>query len=64
MRLLVSYGQWMVPISESAVGELLQQGVPSRVMFGRDRQGVSRLFIFSDCDAYGEFSKAPGSSIS
>ena len=59
MRLLVSYGQWMAPISESAVGEMLQQGVPSRVMSSMDRQGVSRLFIFSDSDAYGEFSKVP-----
>jgi hypothetical protein len=62
MRLLVSDGQWMVPISGSVVGEMLQQGVPSRVMFSRDRQGVSRLFIFSDSDAYGEFSKAPGNA--
>jgi len=60
MRLLVSYGQWMVPISESAAGDMLLQGLPSRVMFSRDQQGVSRLFIFSDGDAYTAFSKASG----
>ena len=58
MRCLVSYGQWMVPVSEAAAGEMLQQGQIPRVMFSRDAQGVSRLFIFSDGDAYSEYRKA------
>lgn len=62
MRLLVSYDQWMVPVSEAAVGEILQQGAVSRVMFGKDSEGVSRLFIFSDGGAYARFSQPGGSA--
>ncbi|HEX8096585.1 MAG TPA: hypothetical protein VF507_01060, partial [Pyrinomonadaceae bacterium] len=60
MRCLVSYGRWMIPVSEAAVGEMLQEGTASRVMFSKDAEGVSRLLIFSDGDAYNEYRKAAG----
>ena len=58
MRLLVSYQDWMVPVSEAAAGEMLQQGSVSRIMFSKDPQGVTRLFIFTDGEAYDRFNKA------
>jgi hypothetical protein len=60
MRCLVSYESWMVPVSEAAVGEMLRQGELSGVSFSKDPQGVSRLFIFSDGDAYSQFRQAAG----
>lgn len=62
MRCLVSYGQWMVPVSEAAVGEMLAQGAAPRLMFSRDAEGVSRLFIFSDDNAYDEYKRAAGAT--
>jgi hypothetical protein len=62
MRWLVSYDKWMVPVSEAAAGEMLQQSSAPGVMFSKDPQGISRLFIFSDGGAYSLFSKSAGST--
>ncbi|HEY6329817.1 MAG TPA: hypothetical protein VI756_10800 [Blastocatellia bacterium] len=62
LRRLVSYDKWMVPVSEAAAGEMLAQGAASRVIFNKDPQGVSRLFIFSDAEAYRRFREAAGTT--
>ncbi|HEX8072508.1 MAG TPA: hypothetical protein VF546_21350 [Pyrinomonadaceae bacterium] len=54
-RCLVSYDKWQVPVAEASVAETLQGRAQPRVLFSRDQEGVTRLFIFSDgaaCDAY------------
>lgn len=63
MRQLVSYGQWMVPVSDAAAAEMLEQGSLSRVMFSKDPEGVCRLFIFTDGDAYNRFTEIASGEI-
>ena len=58
MRGLVSYTQWNVQVSEAAANEMLQQNLAPRIMFNQDPQGVSRLYLYSGSDAYGEFCRA------
>lgn len=60
MREIVSYKQWSVPVSEEAAGEVLREGVLSRLMFHQDQEGISRLSIFSDGPAYVRFCQAVG----
>lgn len=60
MREIVSYKKWSVPISDAAVEVALQEKVLSGVMFNKDAQGVSRLFLFSDGPAYNRFCEVAG----
>ena len=62
MRCLISYQEWMIPVAEAAVAEMLQRGENPRIVYNTDPQGVSRLLIFSDADAYRQFSEGIGIS--
>ncbi len=60
MRRLVSYDSWMLPVSEAAAAEMASTGTASRLMYSQDAAGVSRLFLFSDGDAFSTYQKAVG----
>jgi len=50
----------MIPVSESALGEILREGSASRLLFSKDAAGTTRFFIFSDDEAYKRFSESSG----
>ena len=60
MREIVSYKKWSVQVSDAAVGEALNEGTLSRLMFVTDQNGVSRLCLFSDGDAYSRYCQMVG----
>lgn len=60
MRRLVSFERWMLPISEAAAADMLATGVASRLMYSEDDQGVTRLYLFSDDEAYHAYQRATG----
>lgn len=60
MRRLVSYEQWMLPVSEAAAAEMLDTGAASRLMISQDDLGISRLYLFSDGEAFAAYQQAVG----
>jgi len=60
MRRLVSFDKWMLPVSEAAAAAMLNTGEASRLMYSQDAEGVSRLYLFSDGEAYDAFREAVG----
>lgn len=60
LRRLVSFDQWMLPMSEAAAAEMLNTGKASRLMYSQDSEGVSRLYLFSDGEAFNAFRRAVG----
>jgi hypothetical protein len=60
MRRLVSFNQWMLPVSEAAAAEMMNTGTASRLMYSQDEHGISRLYLFSDGEAYRAFQQATG----
>jgi hypothetical protein len=60
LRHLVFHAQWSIPMSEAAVGETLATGGVSRVMTSKDPDGVTRLLIFSDEEAYRHYGQTTG----
>ena len=51
-RALVSRPDWSVPVSESAVAEMLAENTASRIQFSRNKEGKNCLLLFSSGDAY------------
>ena len=64
MRRLVSFDKWMLPVSEAAAAEMVSTGAASRLMYSQDGEGVSRLYLFSDGEAYTAFRDAVGQEAS
>ena len=64
MRRLVSFDQWMLPVSAEAAAEMENTGAASRLMYSQDGEGVSRLYLFSDGEAYAAFQEAVGQETS
>ena len=64
MRRLVSFDQWMLPVSAEAAAEMGNTGAASRLMYSQDGEGVSRLYLFSDGEAYAAFQEAVGQAAS
>ena len=60
MRRLVSFDKWMLPVSEAAAAEMVNTGAASRLMYSQDGEGVSRLYLFSDGEAYDAFRQSWG----
>jgi hypothetical protein len=60
MRRLVSYDSWMLPVSEAAAAEMASTGAASRLMYSQHPAGVSRLYLFSDGDAFSTYQKVVG----
>ena len=64
MRRLVSFDKWMLPVSEAAAAEMVSTGAASRLMYSQDGEGVSRLYLFSDGEAYNAFRASVGQDAS
>ena len=64
MRRLVSFDKWMLPVSEAAAAEMVSTGASSRLMYSQDDEGVSRLYLFSDGEAYNAFRASVGQDAS
>ena len=64
MRRLVSFDKWMLPMSEAAAAEMVSTGAASRLMYSQDGEGVSRLYLFSDGEAYNAFRASVGQDAS
>ncbi|MCS6845762.1 MAG: hypothetical protein NZ528_15790 [Caldilineales bacterium] len=61
MRRLLSYREWLVPVSRVAEGEPTgSEGV--RLRYSEDPGGIRRFYLFSDADAYAAFCQATGES--
>jgi hypothetical protein len=58
MRVLVSRPDWSVPVSESAVADMLAQNNASRIQFSRNKEGKNCLLLFSTGDAYDVYRQA------
>src|SRR5258706_685560 len=58
MRALVSHLDWSVPVSESAVAEMLAENTASRIQFSRNKEGKNCLLLFSSADEYNVYRDA------
>ncbi len=60
MRQLVSFEHWQLLVAKTEAAEPKQDEPPVRLLYGEDAEGVSRLYLFSDEEAYTSFLQATG----
>lgn len=60
VRLLVSYPQWILPVSESAAAEMIDTNAASRLQYNCDAQGVNRLMMFSSPESFTAYRQKSG----
>lgn len=64
MRRLLSYREWLVPVSRVAEAEPGEPGGSEgvRLRYSEDADGVRRFYLFSDAEAYAAFCEVTGES--
>jgi hypothetical protein len=55
MRRLIAHRTWQVPISAQAAQAVLADPTLSRIQYSRDEEGITRLYLFSNNDAWNTF---------
>lgn len=55
MRRLIAHPDWQVPISAQEAQAVLDDPRLSRIQYSRDDEGVTRLYLFSEPDAWNTF---------
>jgi hypothetical protein len=55
MRRLIAHRTWQVPISAQEAQAVLADPTLSRIQYSRDKEGITRLYLFSDHSAWNAF---------